>query len=155
MGSINCAEVTVMNAGYAQGQRYLYPNRVLRRLNRLGPTTTNGTSERAMDRDAVALGMRPIPLRHNFERARRLTQRGVPVGMSLNPERLPMWLQLTRGGPFESDPAGHEALIHKIGPFGGALVEDPQIGWYRLGPGQLRRAVGWAGDLTGLSLRGS
>jgi hypothetical protein len=153
-GSETCAPVTVMNAARFQGKNIRRPNRVLRMLDRVGRTSPRGgTTDGGMERQAAALGMRALPLGKNFDRARRLTQRGVPIAAAIDPGRLPNWVQRQHGGPWESIPASHEVLIRKIGPNGGAMVEDPEAGIYWLGRRQLRRAVGRAGDLVGLPLR--
>jgi hypothetical protein len=152
-GSDTCVPVTLMNAAGVHGIRFRYPNRVLQALDRVGPTTSQGTGRLGLAREAARLGMRAVPLGRNFAAAHGLSRRGIPLAASINPGRLPRGLQLALGGPFQSVPAGHEVLLRRVGPLGGALVEDPEGGVYALGPRQLRRAVGLAGDLTGLPLR--
>jgi hypothetical protein len=148
--SDTCVPTTLMNAAKAYGRVIPRPDATLNRLNRVGPTDKDGTSESGMAREAHALGLGFRPLGRNVALAHRLNSAGVQVATDINPGRLPQRIQRSRGGPFESEPAGHEVLLRRVGPRGGAWVEDPQLGRYFLGPMELKQAIGQAGRIKAL-----
>jgi hypothetical protein len=129
------------------------PQRTLHHLERVGPTTNEGTTDRGLRRQAAALGLRAEWLGNDLFVAHEVTRNGHPIAVAINPGALPMWLQLQQGGPWQDDPGGHEVLFTHVGPRGGALVEDPEGGRYPLTPRQVRDAIaGNGGSMFALGL---
>jgi hypothetical protein len=165
--SATCDPTSIMNvARKIRGRPFKHPNMVLRMLDFVGPTTQEGTTDAGTMRQAHALGLGAVPLRRNVAAARRIINRGGGAVAAINPANLPMGLQVLQGGPFMD--GGHEVEVEWIGPFGGAVIKDPEPrpgtpgfkhfalrSWaqpnrYFLGPRQFRRAMGVQGGLHGL-----
>jgi hypothetical protein len=153
LGSDTCVPTTLMNAvRQASGKELPNPSAELLRLDRVGPTDADGTSQAGMAREARALGLGFRPLGQNLTLARQLSQQGVPIATDINPGRLPLRIQNAAGGRFQSAPQGHEVLLASIDAQDGAVVEDPELGRYTLSAAELKRAIGPEGVVKALPL---